>query len=117
MVVGLDALLDNLSVTFSLWNVFLRICKVHLDSKFSEQCILEWSKLVIALDFHYMESGFVVDLKNLFESFSVVGHCLLVYELCSSVEFFLEMVIGKVSSLTLIPSMQMMILSCFVNSS
>jgi hypothetical protein len=71
--------------------MFLWLCKVHLDSKFIEQCICKWSKLVVALDFHYIESksSLVVDLKDIPEGFSVVGHCLLVYELSSSVEYIL----------------------------
>jgi hypothetical protein len=36
-----------------------------------------------------MESSLIIDLKNIPEGFSVVGHYLLVYELSSSVVYIL----------------------------
>jgi hypothetical protein len=69
--------------------VFLWIGKVYLDFEFIEHCIHKQSKLVVASDFCDVESGFVVDLKNIFDSFSVVGHCLLVDELSSLVVYVL----------------------------
>jgi hypothetical protein len=56
-----------LVVAFHFWNMFLWIGKVHIDVESVEHGIREWSKLVVASDYHDMECGFVVDLKNLFD--------------------------------------------------
>jgi hypothetical protein len=65
--------------------MFLQIGKVHLDVEYVEHCICKQLKLVVTLDFHDVESGFVVNLKNMFDDFSVVGHCLFVDEWSSLV--------------------------------
>jgi hypothetical protein len=67
--------------------MFLWIPKVYFDSKFVEHIIHKGSKLLVALDFYYMESGFVVNLKNIPEGFSVDDHCFLINELSSMVKY------------------------------
>jgi hypothetical protein len=62
----LDPFFDCTIVLFSL---LLRICKVHVDSKIVEHCILERLEFVVSLDLGDLESCLVVDCDNFFECF------------------------------------------------
>jgi hypothetical protein len=72
----LDLFFDNTIVAFGFWDMLLRICKVHGDSKLVEHCILEQVEFVVLSNLGDLESSFVVDSNNFLECFFISNNQL-----------------------------------------